>query len=128
MVRRLRLNYCAEYRKILEQQASKIRELETIVQERESQLQRFSEAYKKLKASLEFYVPQIEEMKRQKYSLRKQYETAVDEERKKLQNEFKQLSSKYKEFARTEIAKAVEKVRADRREPRRSARASRSAC
>ncbi len=107
------LSYCAEYRKILEQQASRIQELEGTVSERESQLQRFSEAYRKLKSSLEFYVPQIEEMKRQKYSLRKQSETAVEEEKTRLQNEFERLGKNYKEFARTEIAKAVEKVRAE---------------
>jgi chromosome segregation ATPase len=107
------LSFCAEYRKIIEKQALRIRELETALQERTSQLERFSEAYRKLKAGLEFYIPQIEEMKRQKYSLRKQYETALEEEKQKLGKEFAQLSSSYKEFARAEIAKAVEKVRAE---------------
>src|SRR5664279_2384060 len=69
------LSFCSEYRQIIESQDRKlaakdeeIQHLEAMLLERDQQLQRFSEAYTKLKAGLEFYIPQIEEWKRQKSS------------------------------------------------------------
>jgi hypothetical protein len=50
---------------------------------------------------LEFYIPQIEEWKRQKYSLRKQYETALEEHTKKLIEEFTRLKQGYEESCQT---------------------------
>lgn len=107
------LSYCAEYRSIIENQAQKIRQLEDTHRERTSQLERFSEAYKKLKSTLEFYIPQIEEVKKYKYQLQKQHETEIQAHKLKLSKEFEQLSKGYEEFARKEIAQAVEKVRTE---------------
>ncbi len=114
------LNFCSEYRKIIEAQERKlsgkdeeIRQLEAMLFERDQQLKRFSEAYGKLKSGLEFYIPQIEEMKRQKYSLRKQYETGLEEHTKKLSEEFAKLKQRYEESARREIDKAVARVKAN---------------
>ena len=114
------LNFCSEYRKIIEAQERKlagkeeeIRQLEAMLLERDQQLKRFSEAYGKLKGGLEFYMPQIEEWKRQKYSLRKQYETALEEHTKKLMEEFAVLKKGYEDSARREIAKAVASVKAN---------------
>ena len=113
------LSFCSEYRKIIENQSLKlagkdeeIRQLEAMLLERDQQLKRFSEAYGKLKGGLEFYMPQIEEWKRQKYSLRKQYETALEEHTKKLMEEFAVLKKGYEDSARREIAKAVASVKA----------------
>ncbi len=112
------LSFCSEYRHLIENQdrklASKdeeIRHLEAMLLERDQQLKRFSEAYTKLKAGLEFYIPQIEEWKRQKYSLRKQYETALEEHTNKLMEEFTRLKQGYEDSARREIAKAVASVK-----------------
>jgi hypothetical protein len=112
------LNYCSEYRKIIEDQDRKLaakeeelQQLEGLLVERDQQLKRFSEAYTKLKGGLEFYLPQIEEWKRQKYSLQKQYETALEEHAKKLSEDFRTLQQRYEESARQEIAKAVESVK-----------------
>ena len=114
------LSFCSEYRQIIENQDRKlaakdeeIRQLEAMLLERDQQLKRFSEAYTKLKAGLEFYIPQIEEWKRQKYSLRKQYETALEEHTKKLMEEFTRLKQGYEDSARREIAKAVASVKAN---------------
>ena len=114
------LNFFSEYRKIIENQSRKlagkeeeVRQLEAMLLERDQQLKRFSEAYGKLKGGLEFYMPQIEEWKRQKYSLRKQYETALEEHTKKLMEEFAVLKKGYEDSARREIAKAVASVKAN---------------
>ena len=114
------LNFCSEYRKIIENQSRKlagkeeeVRQLEAMLLERDQQLKRFSEAYGKLKGGLEFYMPQIEEWKRQKYSLRKQYETALEEHTKKLMEEFAVLKQGYEDSARREIARAVASVKAN---------------
>jgi chromosome segregation ATPase len=114
------LNFCREYRKTIEDQDRKllakeeeIRHLEAMLLERNQQLKRFSEAYTKLKGGLEFYIPQIEEWKRQKYGLKKQYETALEEHTKKLMEEFTRLKQGYEDSARREIARAVASVKAN---------------
>jgi chromosome segregation ATPase len=114
------LNFCSEYRQIIEEQERKlarkeeeIGQLEGMLVERDQQLKRFSEAYGKLKGGLEFYMPQIEEWKRQKYSLKKQYETALAEHAQKLTEEFGRLRQGYEESARREIARAVASVKAN---------------
>jgi chromosome segregation ATPase len=114
------LNFCSEYRKIIESQERKlagkeeeIRQLEAMLLEKDQQLKRFSEAYGKLKGGLEFYMPQIEEWKRQKYDLKKRYETALEEHTKTLMEEFAVLKQRYEETARREIAKAVASVKAN---------------
>jgi chromosome segregation ATPase len=101
------LSFCSEYRQIIQERDRKlaakdeeIRQLEAMLLERDQQLKRFSEAYTKLKGGLEFYIPQIEEWKRQKYSLGKQYETALEEHTKKLMEEFTRLKQGYEESAR----------------------------
>jgi chromosome segregation ATPase len=114
------LSFCSAYRQIIEEQERKlagkeeeIRQLEGMLVERDQQLKRFSEAYGKLKGGLEFYLPQIEEWKRQKYSLKKQYETALAEHAQKLTEEFGKLRQGYEESARREIARAVASVKAN---------------
>lgn len=116
------MGYCAEYRKIIEEldrkvasQAEKIRELETMVEERTGQLTRFAEAYKTLKTSLQFYETQRKGVAEQHYQLKKQYETGLEEHRKKLSATFKELSARYEATAKQEIAKAVKSVKANER-------------
>jgi len=115
------LGYCAEYRKVIENrdrsienqdgtiasQRERIGELEAAVEDRDNQLRRFAEAYKKLKTGLEFYEAQATQAKEQHYRLRKQYETGLEEHKQKLLATFKELSSRYEANAKKEIAKAV---------------------
>lgn len=52
-----------------------------------------SQAYAKLKTGLDFYMPQIEEWKRERYSLKKRYEMGLEEHTKKLIEEFRRLKA-----------------------------------
>ncbi|MDQ6677489.1 MAG: hypothetical protein M3Z09_09360, partial [Acidobacteriota bacterium] len=96
-------------------QAAKIRELERVVEERNGQLSRFAEAYKTLKTGLQFYETQAKGAAEQHYQLKKQYETGLEEHRKKLSATFKELSARYEANAKKEIAKAVESVKSNER-------------
>ncbi len=121
------MGYCAEYRKVIENrdrtikeldrqvasQAEKIRELETMVEERTGQLTRFAEAYKALKPGLQFYEAKAKGAAEQHYQLKKQYETGLEEHRKKLSATFKELSARYEATAKQEIAKAVKSVKSN---------------
>ena len=87
--------------------------IETVVEERNGQLTRFAEAYKTLKPGLQFYETQAKRAADQHYQLKKQYETGLEEHRKKLSVTFKELSARYEATAKQEIAKAVKSVKAN---------------
>ena len=84
-----------------------------MVEERTGQLTRFAEAYKMLKTSLQFYEAKAKGAAEQHYQLKKQYETGLEEHRKKLSATFKELSARYEATAKQEIAKAVKSVKAN---------------
>ena len=95
-------------------QAERIQELEDGSRgDRNSQLQRFAEAYKTLKTGLQFYEAQAKGAAEQHYQLRKQYETGLAEHKKTLSATFKELSARYEATAKQEIAKAVASVKAN---------------
>jgi chromosome segregation ATPase len=114
------LSFCADYRQIIEEQdrqlaarEERICQLEGLLLERNRQLTRFSEAYTKLRGGLEYYIPRIELWRQQKYSLRRQYETSLEEHTKKLTGKFRKLQRGYEESARREIGGAVASVKAN---------------